>query len=120
MVSEACLILAGNRTREGVRVTAAVVLVSGGAAVTPYTDTAHAAASGLAAGNTMTALRAHFRERGIRVFTAPARIGAGEVREDVGWQGFADVPVVLPAGVTINAVGHVDDAGRRECSTASR
>lgn len=58
--------------------TAAVVLVSGGAAVTPYTDTAHAAASGLAAGNTMTALRAHFLERGIRVFTAPARIGAGE------------------------------------------
>jgi pimeloyl-ACP methyl ester carboxylesterase len=89
----------------------AVVLVSGGAAVTPYTDRAHAAATGLAAGNTMTALRAHFLDRGIRVFTAPARIGAGEVREDAGWQGFADVPVVLPAEVTINAVGRVDDAG---------
>ena len=89
----------------------AVVLVSGGAAVTPYTDAENAAASGLAAGNTMTALRAHFVARGIRVFTAPARIGAGEVREDAGWQGFGDVPVVLPAEVTINAVGRVDDAG---------
>lgn len=91
--------------------TDAVVLVSGGAAVTPYTDPQHAAATGLAAGNTMTALRAHLLARGIRVFTAPARIGAGEVREDAGWQGFSDVPVVLPAGVTINAVGRVDDAG---------
>ncbi len=33
------------------------------------------------------------------------------MREDAGWQGFADVPVVLPAEVTINAVGRVDDAG---------
>lgn len=89
----------------------AVVLVSGGAAVTPFTDPERAAGTGLAAGNTMTALRAHFLDRGIRVFTAPARIGAGEVREDAGWQGFADVPVVLPAEVTINAVGRVDDAG---------
>lgn len=91
--------------------TDAVVLVSGGAAVTPYTDPECAAASGLAAGNTMTALRTHFLDRGIRVFTAPARIGAGEVREDAGWQGFSEVPVVLPAEVTINAVGRVDDAG---------
>lgn len=89
----------------------AVVLVSGGAAVTPFTDPERAAGTGLAAGNTMTALRAHFLDRGVRVFTAPARIGVGEVREDAGWQGFADVPVVLPAEVTINAVGRVDDAG---------
>ncbi|CAH0152700.1 alpha/beta hydrolase [Microbacterium sp. Bi128] len=89
----------------------AVVLVSGGAAVTPFTDAERAAGTGLAAGNTMTALRAHYLDRGIRVFTAPARIGAGEVREDAGWQGFSDVPVVLPAEVTINAVGRVDDAG---------
>jgi pimeloyl-ACP methyl ester carboxylesterase len=92
-------------------VTDAVVLVSGGAAVTPYTDPERAAASGLAAGNTMTALRAHLLDRGVRVFTAPARIGAGEVREDAGWQGFSEVPVVLPADVTINAVGRLDDAG---------
>ncbi len=89
----------------------AVVLVSGGAAVTPYTAPEHAAASGLAAGNTMTALRSSFLDRGVRVFTAPARIGPGQVRADAGWQGFDDVPVVLPAEVTINAVGRVDDAG---------
>lgn len=91
--------------------TDAVVLVSGGAAVTPYTDPERAAASGLPAGNTMTALRAHLLARGVRVFTAPARIGGGEVEEDAGWQGFADVSVVLPAEVTINAVGRIDDAG---------
>ncbi|MDQ1124427.1 esterase/lipase family protein [Microbacterium trichothecenolyticum] len=89
----------------------AVVLVSGGAAVTPYTDPERAAATGLAAGNTLTALRAHLLERGVPVFTAPARLGVGEVRVDAGWQGFDDVPVVLPEGVTINSVGAIDDAG---------
>lgn len=89
----------------------AVVLVSGGAAVTPFTDSDRAAASGLAAGNTMTALRAHLRTAGVPVFTAPARIGVGTVERDAGWQGFDDVPVVLPAEVTINAVGSIDVAG---------
>ena len=89
----------------------AVVLVSGGAAVTPFTDPDHAAGAGLAAGNTLTGLRAHLRDRGVPVFTAPARLGVGEVREDAGWQGFADAPVVLPAELTINAVGEIDAAG---------
>ncbi|WP_150957894.1 lipase family alpha/beta hydrolase [Microbacterium testaceum] len=91
--------------------TDAVVLVSGGAAVTPFTDTDRGARSGLAAGNTLTALREHYRAAGLPVFTAPARIGAGIVEADAGWQGFGDVPVVLPAELTINAVGGVDDAG---------
>ncbi|WP_136054105.1 alpha/beta hydrolase [Microbacterium sp. K24] len=89
----------------------AVVLVSGGAAVTPFTDPERAARTGLAAGNTLTALRAHLLARGVSVFTAPARMGVGEVREDAGWQGFADVPVVLPAALTVNAVGEIDAAG---------
>lgn len=89
----------------------AVVLVSGGAAVTPFTTPDAAAAQGLAAGNTMTALRQHFLDRGALVFTAPARIGAGEISEDTGWQGFSDVPTVLPADVTVNAVGDIDVAG---------
>lgn len=89
----------------------AVVLVSGGAAVTPYTDPERSAATGLAAGNTLTALRAHLLEHGVPVFTAPARLGVGEVRVDAGWQGFDDVPVVLPADVTVNSVGAIDDAG---------
>lgn len=89
----------------------AVVLVSGGAAVSPYTDPDHAAGRGLAAGNTLTALRRHLLDRGRRVYTAPARLGVGEVRADAGWQGFDDVPVVLPAEMTINSVGTIDDAG---------
>ncbi|MDY0830012.1 alpha/beta fold hydrolase [Microbacterium sp. BG28] len=88
-----------------------VVLVSGGAAVTPYTDVDHHAAEGLPAGNTLTALRRHLLDAGARVFTAPARIGVGEAREDSGWQGFSDVPIVLPAQLTINAVGTIDAAG---------
>lgn len=91
----------------------AVILVSGGAAVTPYTDPDRAAGSGLAAGNTLTALRDHLRSRGTPVFTAPARLGDGTVREDSGWQGFSDVPVVLPAEVTINSVGGIDAGGAR-------
>lgn len=91
----------------------AVVLVSGGAAVTPFTEPDRAAGSGLAAGNTLTALRAHLLDRGASVFTAPARLGVGEVREDTGWQGFADVPLVLPAEMTVNAVGTIDAGGSR-------
>jgi pimeloyl-ACP methyl ester carboxylesterase len=91
--------------------THAVVLVSGGAAVTPFTTPDAAAASGLAAGNTMTALRGHLLAGGANVYTAPARAGAGEVVEDPGWQGFAGVPIVLPAEVTVNSVGRIDDAG---------
>lgn len=90
----------------------AVVLVSGGAAVTPFTTPEAGARTGLAAGNTMTAIRAHLIGAGHAVFTAPARIGAGVVAEDAGWQGFADVPEVLSADVTINAVGTVDGAGQ--------
>lgn len=89
----------------------AVVLVSGGAAVTPYTTPDAAARTGLTAGNSVTALRDHLLAAGRTVFTAPARIGVGEVNEDTGWAGFADVPEVLPAAMTINAVGTVDAAG---------
>ncbi|MFK3669954.1 lipase family alpha/beta hydrolase [Leifsonia aquatica] len=88
-----------------------VILVSGGAAVSPFTTPDSAARSGLAAGNSLTALREHLLGEGRRVFTAPARIGAGSVTEDTGWQGFGDVPLVLPPELTINAVGGIDDAG---------
>src|SRR5690606_31650214 len=89
----------------------AVVLVSGGAAVTPFTTPDAAAAVGQPAGNTLTALRAHLLAGGHAVYTAPARLGAGAVREDTGWEGFQDVPEVLPASMTINAVGGIDEAG---------
>lgn len=89
----------------------AVVLVSGGGAVTPYTTPTAAAGRGQAAGNTMTALRAFLLDRGHAVYTSPARISVGEVSEDTGWEGFGDVPEVLPASMTVNAVGRIDDAG---------
>lgn len=90
----------------------AVVLVSGGAAITPFTTPDEAAGQGMAAGNTMTAIRAHLIAAGHAVFTAPARIGPGTVVEDVGWQGFAEVPAVLPAELSINSAGPIEDGGR--------
>lgn len=89
----------------------ALVLVSGGAAVTPFTTPEVAAGTGLAAGNTLTAIRSHLLGAGRIVFTAPARIGPGTVVEDAGWQGFADVPIELPADETINSAGTIEDAG---------
>lgn len=89
----------------------ALVLVSGGAAVTPFTTPDAAAATGMAAGNTMTAIRSHLLGVGHAVFTAPARIGPGSVTEDAGWQGFSQTPIVRPAEETINAAGTIQDAG---------
>ncbi len=88
-----------------------VVLVSGGAAVSPFTTPDAAATTGLAAGNSLTFLRRGLLDAGHRVFTAPARLGPGTVVEDAGWQGFSDVPEVLPAAFTIDAVGTIDAAG---------
>ena len=89
----------------------ATVIVSGGAAVTPFTTPDAACSEGLAAGNTDTFLRDGLLAAGHQVFTSPARIGAGQVSEDPGWQGFADGPTPLPAEMTVNAVGDIDNAG---------
>lgn len=89
------------------------MLVSGGAAVTPYTTPEAAAAQGLEAGNTLTAIRRHLLDAGLTVFTAPASLGGEPVVRDAGWQGFDQVPVVLPADVTVNSVGTIDDGGTR-------
>jgi pimeloyl-ACP methyl ester carboxylesterase len=95
----------------GERIGRAVVIVSGGAAVSPFTTPTEACANGLAAGNTDTALREALLAAGFAVFTSPARIGAGQVTEDIGWQGFSGAPGPLPAELTVNAVGGIDDAG---------
>jgi pimeloyl-ACP methyl ester carboxylesterase len=89
-----------------------IVIVSGGAAVSPFTTPDAACAEGLAAGNTDTFLREGLLAAGHSVFTSPARVGAGQVEEDTGWSGFSACPVVLPAEMTINAVGEIDEAGR--------
>ena len=90
----------------------AVIIVSGGAAVSPFTTPDKACAVGLDAGNTDTYLRAGLLAAGYAVFTSPARVGAGEVTEDPGWAGFSECPIVLPAEMTVNAVGDIDEAGR--------
>jgi triacylglycerol lipase len=90
----------------------AVVIVSGGAAVSPFTTPTEACRSGLAAGNTDTYLRKGLLSAGHRVFTSPARIGDGIVTEDTGWGGFSDAPTPLPAEMTVNAVGDIDEAGQ--------
>lgn len=89
----------------------AVVIVSGGAAVSPFTTPTEACRNGLAAGNTDTALREALLKAGHRVFTSPARIGEGDVSRDDGWGGFSDGPAPLPAEMTVNAVGDIDLAG---------
>jgi len=89
----------------------AVVIVSGGGAVSPYTTNDLAAASGFTAGSTDTALREHFIAAGHLTFTAPATIGEGTAISDSGFGGFADVPVVLPNDLTVNSVGDIDEAG---------
>ena len=89
----------------------AVVIVSGGAAVSPFTTPDAACGEGLAAGNTDTFLREGLLAAGYSAYTSPARVGAGQVEEDTGWSGFSACPVVLPAEVTVNSVGVIDEAG---------
>lgn len=93
--------------------TRAVVLMSGGDAVTPFTTPDAACRSGLAAGNTHTALREHLLGRGHLVFTAPAQNGRGVVTDPdpASFGAFGDQPEVLGEQVTVNSVGDIDLAG---------
>src|ERR1035437_5356435 len=74
----------------------------------PWTQ---ACRQGLAAGNTDTFLREGLLRAGHQVFTSPAGVGYGQVTEDPGWGGFSDGPEALPADMTVNAVGDIDQAG---------
>ncbi len=91
--------------------THAVVIVSGGDAISPFTTPTDGCAAGQAAGSTDTALRAALLGAGIPVFTSPANAGPGPASEDPGFAGFADPPAVLPEEMTVNAVGPIDEAG---------
>jgi len=93
--------------------TSAVVLVSGGGAITPYTTPDRVAASGFAAGGTVTRLREVLLAAGHTVFSAPATIGPGVVTDDTGWfGGFAEAPPQPPAELTVNSIGDLDTAGQ--------
>ncbi|WP_046317101.1 alpha/beta fold hydrolase [Mycobacterium sp. UM_Kg1] len=89
----------------------AVVIVSGGAATSPFTTPDQACASGLAAGNTDTALRQDLLDHGYVVYTSPAMAGRGPVTDQDGFGAFGDCPITLPANMTVNSTGSIDTAG---------
>ena len=90
---------------------AAVVVVSGGDAVSPFTTNDQACATGLAAGNTDTAIREFLVSKGYTVFTSPAMNGRGQVVDQQGFGAFGVCPVTLPENMTVNSIGSIDTAG---------
>jgi hypothetical protein len=90
----------------------AVVIVSGGDAISPFTTPDAACTFGLAAGNTDTALREFLLTRGHRVFTSPAMNARGPVVEQrEGFGPFGGMPFDLPDTMTVNSTGDIDLAG---------
>jgi len=91
----------------------AVVIMSGGDAASPFTTPEAACRTGLAAGNTNTALRDYLLERGHEVFTAPAQNGRGIVvdPDPASFGAFGDQPEVLSEKYTVNSDGDIDLAG---------
>lgn len=90
----------------------AVVIVSGGDAISPFTTPTEAASVGLAAGNTDTALREFLLGQGQAVFTSPAMNARGRVIEQPsGFGPFAGMPFDLPDHLTVNSTGDIDLAG---------
>ncbi len=91
---------------------AAVVVVSGGDAVSPFTTNDAACATGLAAGNTDTAIRQFLIDKGYTVYTSPAMNGRGQVVDQQGFGAFGVCPVTLPENMTVNSAnGSIDNAG---------
>lgn len=90
---------------------AAVVVVSGGNATSPFTTNDQACATGLAAGNTDTAIREFLVSKGYTVFTSPAMAGRGQVTDQQGFGAFGVCPVTLPENMTVNSTGSIDTAG---------
>ena len=91
----------------------AVVIVSGGDAVSPFTTTTEACKTGLSAGNTDTGLREKLIADGYEVFTAPAMNARTKVVEPAAdsFGAFGDCPDPLPEYMTIVSNADVDNAG---------
>lgn len=101
----------GNGTR-------AVVIMSGGGAVSPFTTPTEACSADqgfLSAGNTNTALRDYLLAQGKEVFTAPAMVPWGTVAEPdpESFGPFKDCPIVLPESMTVMSDGDIDAAGEK-------
>jgi triacylglycerol lipase len=90
---------------------AAVVVVSGGDATSPFTTPDSACATGLAAGNTNTAIREFLLGKDYTVYTSPAMAGRGQVVDQTGFGAFGVCPVTLPESMTVNSTGSIDTAG---------
>lgn len=89
-----------------------MVIVSGGDAISPFTTPTQACSTGLAAGNTDTALREYLLAKGHTVYTSPAMNGRGPVVEQpTGFGPFAGMPFELPDHMTVNSTGDIDLAG---------
>lgn len=89
----------------------AVIVVSGGNATSPFTTPSAGCASGLAAGNTDTALRRYLLDHGHTVYTSPAMAGRGPVVDQDGFGAFGDCPITLPENMTVDSTGSIDTAG---------
>ena len=91
----------------------AVIIVSGGDAVSPFTTPTLACASGLAAGNTDTYIRERLLTAGYQVFTAPAMNARSAVLDPdpTSFGAFGGQPLVLPAHMTMLSNGDIDNAG---------
>lgn len=93
----------------------AVVVMSGGGAVSPYTTPDAACKTGLAAGNTDTAIREYLLKEGKEVYTAPASDVWGTVQEPAAdsFGAFGDCPEVLPEHLTVMSTGDINASGER-------
>lgn len=112
-VTMTCL-LAGCQSDSGEQkrpASTAVVIVSGGDATSPFTSPDQACATGLAAGNTDTALREYLLSKDYAVYTSPAMAGRGQVVDQTGFGPFGVCPVTLPENMTVDSTGSIDTAG---------
>lgn len=96
----------------------AVVIMSGGGAVSPFTtpDQACSDEEGFyAAGNTDTALRDYLLAQGKQVYTAPATAPWGTVAEPdpSSFGPFKDCPITLPESMTVMSAGDIDASGEK-------
>jgi triacylglycerol lipase len=106
------MLLAGcGAIRESGAGTRAVVVVSGGPSVSPFTAPSHACTTGLAASDTATAIREYLLKQGHRVYTSPMMAGRGPVTDQTGFGAFGNCPVTLPEIMTIDTTGDVDLGG---------
>lgn len=94
----------------------AVVIMSGGGAISPFTTPDQACSSEegfLSAGNSDTALRDYLLQQGKQVYTAPATVPWGMVQEPdpTSFGPFKDCPITLPESMTVMSAGDINASG---------